>query len=422
MAPKKKPIDRTPLCGQAYLRRIDPIWMPGPVLPRFWEDNVHRRDYLLWAAHRLGLRTMKDLYRLRLTPCFKKNYGAGLVRYWGHSALVAVEDCFPQHDWEPSLFGEAACGKKRLGAMIERAEFLKQCDGAAVGPAPRLSEARVVAWAHAYFRALKRWPTSKSGPIASTRETWSKINGALVKGCRGFPGGSSLAQLLARRCGKRNHLRLPRLNHQKILAWADACFKAQGKWPGVNSGVIAGTQETWSNIDNALLQGHRGLPGGSTLAQLLMRRRGVRNRLRLPPFSQRQVLAWADAWFAARRRWPSAGSGPIPGTPETWLAVEKALSNGSRGFLGGSSLHQFLARHRGVRKRMVLPALNVKQILAWAKAYRKATGQWPTNRSGPIAQSPETKWKAVDRALESGDRGLPGGSSLYRLLRQHGLT
>ena len=133
MAGKKRPIDGTLFCGQAYLRRIDPIWMPGPVLPRFWEDHVHRRDYLLWAAHRLGLRTMQDLYRLRLTPCFKKNYGAGLIRYWGRSALVAVEDCFPQHDWEPSLFGEAACrGKKRLGSMIERAELLKQCDGAAV--------------------------------------------------------------------------------------------------------------------------------------------------------------------------------------------------------------------------------------------------------------------------------------------------
>ena len=43
---------------------------------------------------------------------------------------------FPQHDWQPSLFGESACrGKEHVGAMMKRAKFLKQCDGAAVGPA-----------------------------------------------------------------------------------------------------------------------------------------------------------------------------------------------------------------------------------------------------------------------------------------------
>ena len=153
---------------------------------------------------------------------------------------------------------------------------------------------------------MKRWPTSKSGPIADTRETWSKIHGALVKGCRGFPGDSSLAQLLARRCGKRNHLCLPRLNERKMLAWADACFEAQGKWPGVNSGMIAGTQETWSNIDNALLQGHRGLPGGSTLAQLLMRRRGV-------------GTACAFRRSANGRSSP----GPMPGSPAAKMAQRR---------------------------------------------------------------------------------------------------
>ena len=31
MARTKKPVDRTPICDPAYLRRIDPLWMPGPV-------------------------------------------------------------------------------------------------------------------------------------------------------------------------------------------------------------------------------------------------------------------------------------------------------------------------------------------------------------------------------------------------------
>src|SRR5208282_4787659 len=75
VARKKIRVDRSPICDPAYLRRIDPVWMPGPVPARFWEDGANRRDYLLWSAHRLGFRTMEDLYRLKLRACYRRNYG-----------------------------------------------------------------------------------------------------------------------------------------------------------------------------------------------------------------------------------------------------------------------------------------------------------------------------------------------------------
>jgi hypothetical protein len=62
MAPKKKPVDRTPICDPAYLRRIDPVWMFGPVPRHFWEDVAHRRDYLLWLGYKLRFRDMEDWY------------------------------------------------------------------------------------------------------------------------------------------------------------------------------------------------------------------------------------------------------------------------------------------------------------------------------------------------------------------------
>ena len=36
--------------------------------------------------------------------------------------------------------------------------------------------------------------------------------------------------------------------------------------------------------------------------------------------------------------------------------------------------------------------------------------------SGPVAEAPEETWRAVNMALAQGHRGLPGGSSLSRLL------
>jgi hypothetical protein len=137
--------------------------------------------------------------------------------------------------------------------------------------------------------------------------------------------------------------------------------------------------------------------------------------------SEQQVLAWADAWFAAQGKWPTPTSGSIPGTTETWGKVAGALRNGSRGFPGGSSLSQLLVRRRGKRDRACLPPLNEQQILAWATAHLQATGRWPMADSGPIAEAPGEKWSFVNDALTKGNRGLPGGSSLIRLLRRHGL-
>jgi hypothetical protein len=58
------------------------------------------------------------------------------------------------------------------------------------------------------------------------------------------------------------------------------------------------------------------------------------------------------------------------------------------------------------------------QILVWADAYRARTGRWPHAQSGPIPETPGATWNAVNMALYNGLRGLTGGGSLARLLRE----
>jgi hypothetical protein len=60
----------------------------------------------------------------------------------------------------------------------------------------------------------------------------------------------------------------------------------------------------------------------------------------------------------------------------------------------------------------------VAQVLAWADAYHGRTGEWPTARSGPVPEAPGCTWAGLNRALQVGRRGLPGGDSLARLLRR----
>jgi hypothetical protein len=287
---------------------------------------------------------------------------------------------------------------------------------------PPLEEEQILAWADGHHERSGDWPTVYSGQVVEApRETWINIDQALRKGLRSLEEGSSLARLLARRRGARNHRDLPPLKEEQILAWADAHRQRTGEWPIADSGPIADSPEdTWMGVDMALTQGHRSLPGGSSLARFLAGHRGVRNNAALPPLTEAQILAWADAHHLRTGRWPIAASGPIEEAPgETWAATDRSLQRGARGLTGGLSLAKLLATRRGVRNRKDLPPLTEEQILAWADAYHGRTGQWPQRHSGPIDDAPGETWAAVNAALIQGNRGLPGGSSLPRLLSAH---
>jgi hypothetical protein len=171
------------------------------------------------------------------------------------------------------------------------------------------------------------------------------VDGVLRKGLR---GRSSLAQFLDECGAKRNLHDLPSLSYRKIVALADAHRERTGSWPNVNSGAVEGAPgERWDLIDNALRLGLRGLPGGSSLARLLARKRGVRNPMGLPALDLGQLALWAEAHFRRTGEWPLYESGPIPEAPgETWRSVDYALVHGRRGLPGGSSLARFLAERR----------------------------------------------------------------------------
>jgi hypothetical protein len=284
---------------------------------------------------------------------------------------------------------------------------------------PELSVEQILAWADAHHRRTGAWPTCESGRIPEARgEKWRNVYNALRYGLRGLPSGYTLAQLLIERRAADELRPLPPLTVTQILAWADAHRAQTGHWPTDRSGPVVGAaRENWSAVDAALRRGHRSLPGGSSLAGLLVAHRGVRNRHGLAPLTLREILAWADAHHRRTGSWPKCRSGPIPDAPgETWSAVDTALVKGQRGLPGGSSLARLLARHRGVRNPQALPRLTQRKILAWADAHFRRAGAWPHQRSGPVVDAPGETWSAVDTALSQGGRGLPGGSSLAALL------
>ncbi len=147
-----------------------------------------------------------------------------------------------------------------------------------------LTEEQILTWARAYHARLGSYPTSGSGVIGgSGGETWSRIDQALRRGLRGLPGGSSLPRLLREKMQAAPpepvSPKLSRLTLKQILYWADMHFTRTGIWPRWSSGpVIDAPGELWRRIDCALIQGTRGLPGGSSLLQSLRSRGRVTQR------------------------------------------------------------------------------------------------------------------------------------------------
>src|SRR5262249_13734061 len=159
-------------------------------------------------------------------------------------------------------------------------------------------------------------------------------------------------------------------------------------------------------------RGHRGLPGGTSLARLLAQHRGKRNPKALPRLSLARILAWADAHSSATGRWPSGRSGPVRDAPgEDWAAINQALIRAHGGRRGGPWLARLLAGPRPSKRRR----LTLARIRAWAEAQHRATGRWPDAQAGPVRDVTGEAWGAIDSALRRGGRGLAGGRSLRRL-------
>jgi hypothetical protein len=310
-------------------------------------------------------------------------------------------------------------GIRGFGPGRSLAGFFDEHRGQTGVAVPEFTIDVVLGWAEDWRARTGQWPTASSGEIPdSGGVSWRIVDKALRTGRGGLPGGASLGRLLV--LERLADLR-PLLSEKQILAWADAHHRRTGRWPRSEPvAILEAPDETWSAINQALYAGHRGLPGGSSLPRLLMARRQVRSPQHAPPLEISQILAWADAFRARTNQWPTPRSGPIDEAPgETWNSVSNALIKGQRGLPGGSSIARLLAEQRGLRHAWHRPRLAIAQILKWADEFHARTGEWPKATSGNVVGEPGQKWSAIESALRVGHRGLPGGSSLFRLLAVH---
>lgn len=283
----------------------------------------------------------------------------------------------------------------------------------------RLSIPKILAWADDYYRRHGTWPTARSGRIVGD-ETWQKVDAALHSGCRGLPGGSTLATELNQRRGIRVRYHLTRFSEAEIFRWAQAHRQRTGRWPAAGHGLIPESPgDTWGGVSAALQYGQRGLKSGSSLSKFLEKRGIARYGRKRPVLTRQQIVSWAKAFHARHGHWPLASSGPIPESPEdTWYGIDIVLTHGGRGLTERLSLAKLLAAE-GLKCPWGGLPLTREMILKWADAYYRKHHEWPGIQSGAIPESPGDTWKIIDLALRKESRTLRRKISLFTLLKKY---
>ena len=260
----------------------------------------------------------------------------------------------------------------------------------------------IAQWLFDHHKKTGKWANGRTpgGPVP--RETWKNLDQALRNGHRGLPDKSSLTILKEQR-----DFGVRLLNEDMIAQWLLDHHKKTGKWANqlTPGGPIPG--ETWKNLDPVLRNGHRGLPGKSSLT-ILKEQRGF------GALNEDMIAQWLLDHHKKMGGWVNSNTpgGPIPG--ETWKSLDNVLRKGLRGLPSGSSLAK-LKKQRGLGKRL----LNEDMIAQWLLDHYKKTGKW-ANQLTPGGPVPRETWKNLDQALRKGLRGLPSGSSLAILKEQGG--
>lgn len=280
----------------------------------------------------------------------------------------------------------------------------------------------IITWIKNYHIKHGHYPKESSGFIEEMPHvTWEHVSDWLKRGCYGLPKGSSLPRLLSKHFNVRNIQELPDLDIPQILAWIEEHRSLTGEWPNQRSGLLLNNSgETWAGIDTCLQKGRRGLIGSQSIKQLIAEEFGERNKSRLEKLSIPQILVWAEDWFKAYGRHPTAKGGLIPNSGgETWSGVASALHIGGRGLSVGKTLNQLVSEHFGIRSREHLPDLSEEQIVLWMKNWQEVTGSWPKVTNGIIPNSSGETWSAIQNALQKGRRGMQKGQSISTLLSKH---
>ncbi len=182
----------------------------------------------------------------------------------------------------------------------------------------------------------------------------------------------------------------------------------------IEHGPLAGII-TWGAVHVDLVRGRRGLPGGSTLSQCLMKH-GLRDK----KIEITKDKIWECVQLHRKKfgHWPekrmedSIEFKPLKG--RTWVEADSYLKQRE------SSLFQFITQKRIKLAGDIFTADNIWNSI---KDHHEKTNQWPMVSSGVIQGGPlkDQEWDLVNTILKQGNKHLPGKSNLQEFIDERRL-
>jgi hypothetical protein len=274
-----------------------------------------------------------------------KNMGSGRVQVQ-QTRLSVIQD----ENWS-TINGALNHGCRRLPGNDSIAKLLER-NGRKTNLLNQhnLTEDIILEACDKYNTITGKWPIAITKDLVPglPNETWKSIESALRYGYRGLLGKCSLAKLLHKN-GRKLNKREQSLDENYILTACDKYYKKNGMWPTqrTKDPVPGLSGESWKNIQQALRSGLRGLPGNSSLAQLLDEGGRRVNHLAQPPLTKDIIINACNEYYNLTNKWPTQiTKDPVPGLPNnTWRSVDACLRVGSRGLLGGTSLSKLLKKY-----------------------------------------------------------------------------
>lgn len=161
----------------------------------------------------------------------------------------------------------------------------------------------------------------------------------------------------------------------------------------------------WGTIDTRLREGHRGLPGATSLSKWLDSTYPVERFV--GSLTSANLHAWVDAHRATNDgAFPHIGAGAIPGVNRTWQSVHEALRDKAFPFTKCRSLSGWLDDQFPLDRRRKASLLTADLIVGAVDAYRaEHRGEFPYRESGKVAGLNLT-WTQIDNALRQGGKSL----------------
>jgi hypothetical protein len=293
-------------------------------------------------------------------------------------------------------------------------------------PKFNLSTSFILNLSDSFFVINGKWPKRNTGEAEGQQGlTWGIIDSSLRRGTNGLLGYSSLAQILFEERGVIHHLKRPKLRESLILEWAEKHYERTGKWPTHNSGKIPEVPgETWAKVRKALMNGYRGLKGGSSIEKLLWTKRQVRGQHAGNQLTYKIIIEYVMTHHDLCNKYPvSSSKWIIEKNKDSWQAIDMALRHGQRNLKqleGGLSR---LLEDSGLKRQRGKSYPSRKKLIEIINTYKNKhlKNKYPTKESGKIDGVLDMTWSAINEALKKGAiKGTPS-QTLAQFLSSAGL-